>query len=118
MVLTGQDIEDMVAGDNCDIEIEINNPDGTDVDLTGTTIAWYLKESADSPAALITKTTADPLELEITDPAHGLCVVHLVPDDTDDLTPNKYFHGTRIVQSTDEVYTVTTGYMTILPKLE
>jgi hypothetical protein len=114
MVLTGQDIEDMVAGDNCDIEIEVNNPDGTDVNLTGATIDWYLKESADSLTAIIHKTT--PTDIVITDPTHGLCVVHLDPADTTAILPNKYFHGAKITNGGD-IYTVTTGYMTILPKL-
>jgi len=116
MVLKGQDLE-MVAGDNCDIEFEVNDPGGLDVDLTDATVDWYLKESADTEVALLHKDNSEGDGVEVTDPTHGVVVVHLVPEDTADLAPGKYFHGITVTDIDDKVYTVAMGYMTLLPKV-
>ncbi len=122
MVLTGQDF-DMNAGDDVNLEVHVQKEDETgalvDEDLTDADITWVLKESADSVTALVTKTNADPTEIEVLDQVadKGKFVVYLQPADTALLAPNKYFHGVVMVDVALEVHTVETGYLMLAPKV-
>jgi hypothetical protein len=115
MVLTGQDFE-LNAGDTCDVEFEINKPDGvTDLDLSMALVEWVMKESEGSSVAILVKDSSTG-GVELTDPTHGKCELHLLPADTAVITPDKYFHGVRVTIGTD-VWTVASGYCVIFPNL-
>ena len=116
MVLTGQDFP-MAAGDDVDIQFEINDAQGVDVNLTGGTLDWYMKESADSVTYIIHKNSGTPAQLELTDPTHGICVVHLLAADTQALKGGKYFHGLKLIEQDTTHHYLAEGYITMSPPL-
>lgn len=117
MVITDQDFA-MVAGDDQYIEIHVVDEDGVVVNITNNDIDWWLKESNDSTAALVHKTTTGGGGINISDGPGGIFQVHLEPADTDTLAPDKYFHGARIVDTALETSTVTVGHIDLLPSAE
>jgi hypothetical protein len=78
-----------------------------------------LKERYDSDTALVTKTSADPLQIEILNQTThtGECVVYLQPADTGALDAGKYYHGLKVYDTALDYHTVTTGYITLQHKL-
>ncbi len=116
MVAKDQDFE-MCAGDDKYLEFTVLTEAGTVVNLTDCDVEWYLKESADSATALVTKTSEVGGDIAITDPTGGIFQVALDPEDTEDLVPDKYFHGARITDTSSEIYTVAIGHATIFPRV-
>lgn len=70
-------------GDTPPIELDLGR------DITGATLAFTVKRRAKDPqsAALITKSSGDPSEIEITDAAAGQFRIKLAAADTADLIP-------------------------------
>jgi len=122
MVLTAQDFE-AIAGDNANLEIHVQEYDTNgvlqDVTLTGSTITWVLKTAIDSTTALVTKTSAVITEIEILNQVSnkGKFVVYLLPADTVNLSASKYYHGALVYDVALDRHTVTTGYVTLYPKV-
>ena len=82
MTTERQDIpSDFYQGDEKDIQITITDIDGNLKDLTGGELTYALiYDDGKNPYTVFLKSSADPLEIEIV--TLGICVVHLVPSDT------------------------------------
>lgn len=67
-------------------------------------------------AALTKKLSVGDAEVEITDAVNGVCVVKLVPADTDSMK-GEYYYEVELIDSSSDVGTVLTGTLTILKDL-
>lgn len=68
------------AGDDKSVRVAVQNPDGSDRDLTGETLTFRAATSLAASAATITKTDGDGIS--IVDLEGGLVDLVFVPDDT------------------------------------
>lgn len=108
-----QDVADHHQGDALDINVSVENPDGTSKDLTSATAEWLLFENeSDLDAdALLTKTTGGG-GISITDAANGKLTVSIDTNDTSSLVGQKH-HRLRVTDSDGDRVTVFTGTFTI-----
>ena len=84
---------------------------GAPVDLTGADVKLLVKRrmSDEDESAEITKSSADPAQITITDPTNGVFEVYFVPADTADLTPGRHHFDIRIKLSSGKQYVVPSG---------
>jgi hypothetical protein len=105
-----QNIDDHTAGDTLRIVVSVEDPSGTAVDITGSSIAWALAEApGESPT--VSKSTGDS-SISITDATNGEFTVYVDSADTEGLS-GVYYHEAELTDSSGNVHTVTTGYITI-----
>ena len=110
MAEVGQDFQ-CFAGDDTDIFIRVLGYDGLPLDLTDCLLSWGLGDVNTSPA-LLTKTSADPAEIEILDTAGGEIAVHLDPPDTRYLAGH-FRHELKIRDPFAGLETILTGWIIV-----
>jgi hypothetical protein len=103
-----------VEGDSAKITVEIENDDGTPLDLTGKSVVFSL---APYPGreTVVSKSTTDG-DVQITDATNGVAVVELSPEDTSDLGARggrDYHFEVQLNDGESVVVTVTRGTLTI-----
>ena len=76
------------------------------VDLEGSTITWVAVRRSDLGAFLQKEAVIDD------DPGTGVFTVELEPEDTEDLA-GRYLNEAKMVDAAGEVFTVTTGLMSV-----
>lgn len=83
--ITLDDHSPYFEGDAIDIELTVTDSAGDPLDLAGTTLEFIVKRAAIDPddEAVLTKTTADPAEIEVTDSLNGEATIYIQTDDTD-----------------------------------
>lgn len=111
MVLNNQN-DDMVAGDDKEIDFAVTNELGAALNIAGADILWNL---LDGNTIMLTKDTNDGVT--ITNGAGGLCRVTLDPSDTASLTPKVYRHGLVISIQAGAYQTVSKGEFRIDSKV-
>lgn len=95
---------DMVKGDNEDRRITITRTsDGAGVDLTTAEVRMSVKKNAtDSNYYFQRKNTAaggGDTEIEMTDPTNGICLLKIVPANTQDMPAGNYVFDVEIIHS-------------------
>ena len=118
MALGTQNDVTLHSGDTLILEVTVNDPTGSPVDLSSTTFAWALSKksaSAVAPrgAALMTKALASGITL--VDAATGRVDIALDPADTESLA-GTYYHELQMTD-TGVVSTVLFGSVTIVKDL-
>lgn len=111
MTATAQDFT-MYAGDSRLIPVTVTNTAGTAKNLTGATVEWamYLMNSA-TPSA--TKESGDGIEFVAA--SDGTLEIALDPADTENLRPHTYYHEAKVTDSSGNISTVLTGFITLNP---
>lgn len=102
----------MYRGDSRTLRVTVTSG-GSPVDLTGYSIAFTVRPDEDADA-VITKSSADPTEINITDAANGRLEIYLQPADTENLQLRSYDYDVEITSPTGVVSTVVVGTLTIL----
>jgi hypothetical protein len=95
----------MFQGNSLTLGFDVEQ-DGEPVDLTGATIDWVAARRRDREIVLEKEGDVDE------DPTTGRFTVELDPEDTEDLL-GRYWHEARLEDSAGEIFTVTTGLMTV-----
>ena len=103
--------ENMYKGQNKDINIYVTGPSGK-IDITGFTITFNVKATI-SGTPVITKTTAEITEINITDAANGVAELYLVPSDTTSLDAGKYYYDVWTTDLNSKVRPIVAGYFWI-----
>lgn len=105
----------MKRGDSATWEFTVTQADRVTVqDLTGASARFTAKSriSDDDVDAVLAKTVGDGVTL--TDENNGVLEVHLLPADTDGLTPPVILHwDLQITDAANDVWTVDSGLLTI-----
>jgi hypothetical protein len=112
MALTNQNFK-MVAGDTTALNVVLSDSSGDSMNLTGASARWQLALTNRGPA-LISKSIG--AGITVTSALGGALTIVLEPEDTVDLS-GRYYHELEIVDSTGNVSTVTTGFVTIAAAL-
>jgi len=101
------------AGRDFALTVALTGTDGTTrLDLTGCTLAWAVSRAA-GLTPLISKSSDDATEIEVTSAADGEAIIHLVPEDTLDLGGLTCHHEMAVMDASDEEATVFRGLVTI-----
>jgi len=103
-----------VEGDSAKITVEIENDDGTPLDLTGKSVVFGLAPYA-GRETLVSKSTTGG-DVQITDATNGVVVIDLAPEDTSDLGGRggrDYHFEIQVNEGESVVVTVTRGTLTI-----
>jgi len=85
----------LYTGDSADFILTVTDDDGDIVKLTGATIAFTVKDRVGG-TIFIRKTTADSLEIEITEPLAGKAKIKLQGSDTQELDCKAYVYDVRV----------------------
>jgi hypothetical protein len=110
-MMTNQNFR-LVAGDDLTVQFTVSAQDGSVKNIGGAAI---LAEFRDITGALkLTKSSADPTQILITNAGAGLLEVYFVPADTGLLKPGDYYYDLRMTLAGDTI-TVAAGTMTVLP---
>lgn len=104
---------EMVQGDTVALDFSIVDAAGDAVDLTGATVRWQMSRSVQA-TAILSKSVGSGIT--VTNAAGGLFTVDLAPADTVDLAGTFYYEA-EIIDASDNVSTVRTGQIKILPGL-
>jgi hypothetical protein len=107
MTTKNQNFE-MVAGDSKNVIVTVS-----DADLTGATIKWAMKRSVSSATANVSKDTTSG-GISISDATGGIFTISLIPADTSALKGD-FYHEAEITDAQNNVSTVMTGRISILP---
>ena len=89
-------IDELHAGDDFNIDVTVNDSDGTAVDITGATIIFGLSLVARGETILDKDTTNG---ITITNGPSGLFRIALLAADTANLIPRKYYYEIKVVLS-------------------
>ncbi len=81
--------ENWFIGDDRVVKFVVKDPAGVVIDITGWSLAWYLKTTAGGKI-LITHTTGSGVT--ITDATNGLCEVAVADTDTSGLDVGGHYH--------------------------
>lgn len=119
MPATNQDIEHW-KGDDAQIRITVLDQDDNPVDLTDATARWWMTSrlspaSTGAASIYIQKSTADGGIIITENSGTFTLTIELQPEDTENLTPGKYYHETEVVDSAGEISTVTVGKFILRP---
>ena len=104
----------LYAGDNKTYVIYVKDRDLNEVDLTGATGVFTMKETKDDAVASVSKSTAVAGEGEIGAANHGEMYFYLVPDDTKDLDIRQYVFDFRVTLANSKTYVVLEGTINLL----
>ena len=112
--LTPQDIE-LYQGDYQIINIEINDENGNDLDLTDKTIRLTVKEDHDQEDkdALINLTT-DNGGIALVAATLGTAQAYVLATHTRSLTPKNYVYDIKVIDG-ENPYTVASGIFKVVP---
>lgn len=102
----------LFAGNNKEYIVYVKDRDLIPIDLTGATGVMTWRKDKDSAIAL-QLTTANPSQGMIVVPTQGEVRFFLQPSDTILLTPRQYVFDVQLVTSTNKVYTVLEGVVTL-----
>jgi hypothetical protein len=111
------DIIEIFQGDYQIINIEINDENGDDLDLTGKTIRLTVKEDhdEDDEDALIELTT-DNGGIALVAATLGTCQAYVLATHTRSLTAKNYVYDLKVIDGNNP-YTVSHGIFTIIPSV-
>lgn len=112
MTISGQNFE-VYQGDTKQIIINATDDDGNVLDLTGYTIVW-VAYNLTTGELVITKSTANVGEIEVTTPSTGVIQINLESVDTEILPAKGYGHQCEVEDSFGRHATITTGQMSVL----
>ena len=98
-------------GDTVFIDFDIVEPDGSRLDLTGTTVKWSMSDPDNLNSPLLTKTS--PTSITLLSPTNGVCRV--VIDAGDLATPGTYVQEIEVEQTTGVTYTYGQGPLVVKP---
>lgn len=99
---------ELYQGESLDVDLEIvqeipdvnGNLQDQPVDLTGATIYFSMRMKASAPELLISKSSANLLEIEIVaPPQNGDAIIHLLSSDTKHQPPGDYVFDVWVVLS-------------------
>lgn len=104
----------MYQGESKHVEAAVVDSDDQPLDMTGATIEWKAYDTEDDSVASITKSTASGNIVIINKNAtnDGLRII-LAPADTQNLSPEVYYHECRVTDSTGNEEVVFVGDMTL-----
>lgn len=114
MAITSQDIE-LYQGDYQVIDIEINDENGDNLDLTDKTVRLTVKEDhdEDDDDALIELTT-DNGGIALVAATLGTCQAYVLATHTRSLTAKNYVYDIKVIDG-ENPYTVASGIFKIMP---
>jgi len=72
-----------------DVWFHIKKQDNTDLDLTDGEVRFVVKTKKGEGRKIIEKSSNNG-DITLENPAGGMCIVHLVPEDTENITPKTY----------------------------
>lgn len=99
---------DTLQGENKTFLLTVLDEERNPANLTGATITFTVRKDFDT-AAVITKTSATPGEIDIlAPPTDGLAKIFLVPADTSGLAPGQYIYDVWVELSGGEKINVIT----------
>jgi len=118
MPATNQDITHY-KGDDGQIRITAKDADGNAVDLTDATARWWMAKAVTSTGdnILIQKSTADGGIVISEDSGFWILTIELLPEDTESLTPGKWYHELEVVDAAGDISTMTIGKFILKPTL-
>lgn len=99
----------LYAGNDKTYVIYVKDRDLNEVDVTGATGVFTMKEAKGDTSAVVTKSTANAGEGEIGAGNHGEIYFYLEPDDTKDLDIRQYVFDMKVILANGNVYTVLEG---------
>lgn len=99
---------DIFRGNNKTFEVSIKDESGQNLDLTGATVYFMVKESVkdEDASAKISKSSAVAGQIVITNAIGGLCEIYLVPADTSSLPVKRYVYEVKVGLADGRKYTV------------
>ena len=101
---------ELFRGQSKDLELTITQvEDGEEsaLDLTGSTVYFTLKKKPGDAVALVSKTSASALDIEILSPAEdGIAKIYINPLDTSGLEADKYFFDVWVKLSSGKRFPV------------
>lgn len=86
---------------------------GVAADITGATIRFTVKTTeydsdvADSSALILKNVTS------LSDPTHGIATLTINPEDSQTITPGKYYYDVKIELVTGEIYKLEEGFFIV-----
>ena len=98
----------MFRGDSRTLAITVTDSADQPIDLTGAIARFTVRKAIDKEV-LISKSSADPAQIDIIDPTNGKLEIYIVPNDTKTLKPGGYVFDVEITLSNGKVYTVVFG---------
>ena len=103
-------LQDFFRGDDIQLTLNVTDPDGVVVDITGATIVFTLKADPEldpDSSALIQQTAA------LTDPTNGVALI-MVPNGDTDITPGNYHYDFELLDSAGKVTTLIASTVNVL----
>lgn len=99
---------DIFRGNNKTFEVSIKDESGQNLDLTGATVYFMVKESVkdEDASAKISKSSAVAGQIVITNATGGLCEIYLIPEDTASLPVKRYVYEVKVELADGKKYTV------------
>jgi hypothetical protein len=87
----------LLAGDDCELDVSLFDMGGGALNLTGASAQWFLADAYDRSRILITKTSAYGGGITIASPTMGTMVIAIAPADTAALGGQPYYHELKII---------------------
>jgi len=106
---------DLARGTDRTLRLTVTE-DGVAVDITDADLTFTVRVDLASATTVIQKTTADPAEIDLTDPENGIAEIYLVPTDTEDLAVGTYVYDVWMTLSLLE-YSLTQGQLLLTPSV-
>jgi hypothetical protein len=110
---------EVTRGDGPQLPLHVTNPDGTNTDLTGSTLTFTAKLDRDDTdgEAVISKTSVADAGILITEPATaGRAIVQLEDEDTEDLPAwTVLWYDVQMAEAGTEPITVIRGRLLVTP---
>jgi len=104
---------DMYANNDRTIRVFVKTPDWNIVDLFGATGVLTIKQNKEDTVAIISKSTAVPVQGEIGSSDEGEMFFYLVPLDTNALTIRQYVYDIKVTLSNGKKYTIAEGVINL-----
>ena len=103
----------MFKGDSRTFRITVTDSNGSVVNITDGDMTFTMKSIATDIVPILQKKSTVPGEIVFVDPTHGIAEIYILPDDTESLTAKSYVFDVEFITSTDKVYTVYVGTLTL-----
>jgi len=105
----------LYAGDSLDLTMSVTNLDGTVKDLTSADVSWGIFNE-NTGELLVQKSTVSGII--ITSVPSGVCVISVLPEDTEDIRPATWYrHEGEVIDAQGNVSTVLVGNFTIMESI-
>lgn len=116
MAITPQDIE-LYQGDYQTIDIEINDENGDDLDLTGKAIRLTVKKDhEDDDIDALIELTTDNGGIALVAATLGTCQAYVLATHTRDLTAKNYVYDIKVIDG-ENPFTVASGIFKVVPSV-